>query len=260
MGKFDGILIMSDYDGTLAVHQHISEENCAAAEYFEREGGTFCIASGRDRHFVAELRHQIPLNGPCVTLNGTVICSPDGGTVYEEHVFPIEAAREIALRVLEACPEANHIRHYGSADWHELEAAAQADEFYRGLKGPIYKLITVVPSELSDEYKSRIEALCGDGYIIARSWIRGIEIQPAGTGKGDAIEKLKELSGGKIHTVIAMGDFENDIGMLKAADVGYAVGNATDAVKTAADRITVPASDHALAAVVRELDTELNGI
>ena len=42
MGKFDGILICTDLDGTLYKNDKtISEENKEAIEYFKREGGYF---------------------------------------------------------------------------------------------------------------------------------------------------------------------------------------------------------------------------
>ena len=49
----------------------------------------------------------------------------------------------------------------------------------------------------------------------------------------------------------------NKMRKMFAADIGYAVGNAVPALKAAADRITVDCHDHAIAAVIRELDAEL---
>ena len=35
MGKFDGWLICSDFDGTVYVDREISDENCRAIRYFQ---------------------------------------------------------------------------------------------------------------------------------------------------------------------------------------------------------------------------------
>ena len=67
------------------------------------------------------------------------------------------------------------------------------------------------------------------------------------------IKRLKELYGGRVHTVIAVGDYENDIEMIKKADIGYAVANAVPAVKAVADRHTVSCGDSAIAAIIAEL-------
>jgi hydroxymethylpyrimidine pyrophosphatase-like HAD family hydrolase len=45
--------------------------------------------------------------------------------------------------------------------------------------------------------------------------------------------------------------------MLQAADVGYAVENAVPCVKAVADRITVDYRDHAIAAIVRDLEEDV---
>jgi hydroxymethylpyrimidine pyrophosphatase-like HAD family hydrolase len=87
--------------------------------------------------------------------------------------------------------------------------------------------------------------------------VNGIEIQPAGTTKGDAIARLKELYGGRVHTVIAVGDYENDIDMIKKADIGYAVANAVPITKASADRLTVSAAESAIARIIDELGEAL---
>ena len=47
MGKFDGILLCSDWDGTLFDGTSIPENNVEAIRYFQRNGGTFTLSSGR---------------------------------------------------------------------------------------------------------------------------------------------------------------------------------------------------------------------
>ncbi|MBQ2716718.1 MAG: HAD hydrolase family protein, partial [Clostridia bacterium] len=38
------------------------------------------------------------------------------------------------------------------------------------------------------------------------------------------------------------------------ADIGYAVGNATDSLKAVADRVTVNVREHAIAKIIEELE------
>ena len=48
MGKFDGILLVSDLDGTLLTNdKRLSEENREAIDRFVEEGGIFTFATGR---------------------------------------------------------------------------------------------------------------------------------------------------------------------------------------------------------------------
>ena len=48
MGKFDGVLLVSDFDDTLYGSDFtVSPENVHALTYFVQEGGTFTVATGR---------------------------------------------------------------------------------------------------------------------------------------------------------------------------------------------------------------------
>ena len=54
MGKFDGMLICTDLDGTLLRNDKtISCENIDAIEYFKQEGGYFTFVTGRMPFFVS---------------------------------------------------------------------------------------------------------------------------------------------------------------------------------------------------------------
>ena len=56
------------------------------------------------------------------------------------------------------------------------------------------------------------------------------------------------------HTV-ALGDYNNDVAMIRMAGVGIAVANATEEAKNAADRITVSNEEHAIAKVIEEIES-----
>ena len=83
----------------------------------------------------------------------------------------------------------------------------------------------------------------------------GIEGQNAGMNKGQAARRIAELVGARL--LVCVGDYENDISMIKQADIGYAVGNAMPLLKEIADRITVEAGDGAIAAVISDLEEQV---
>ena len=48
MGKFEGLLLASDFDDTLyGLDLRVPERNLEALEYFIREGGRFSVSTGR---------------------------------------------------------------------------------------------------------------------------------------------------------------------------------------------------------------------
>ena len=84
MGKFDGMLICSDFDGTLFLGNEISKENVEAIRYFQKNGGYFTITSGRYPAFLGGYRDRVEANTYLIGLNGTIISNYDGSFVLRQ--------------------------------------------------------------------------------------------------------------------------------------------------------------------------------
>jgi Cof subfamily protein (haloacid dehalogenase superfamily) len=80
-----------------------------------------------------------------------------------------------------------------------------------------------------------------------------LEIVPIGVDKAKALVKLANSLGIELSQVAALGDGQNDIEMLREAGLGIAMGNASDAVKSAADWITGTNDEDGVAQAVRRL-------
>ena len=251
MGRYDGILLMSDYDGTLAYQGKVSRENSEAIKRFQENGGVFVLASGRQPRWLEECSKYFTLTKYAVMLNGTVILEKYGEPPV--YTFPFKAGLFdfIDSVIIPNFPKLDFIRYHTYNSF--FNVALDEKRPPETLNSPLYKLILHTPSELSDEYLAGITEVCLGKYAISRSWPNGIECQAWGSTKGDAIKKLKELYGSRAETVIAAGDYENDITMIKAADIGYAVGDAKESLKSVADRITVNCADHAIAQIIEDI-------
>lgn len=80
------------------------------------------------------------------------------------------------------------------------------------------------------------------------------EILPKGISKGAALCKMADLLGIDKNRTIAVGDYNNDVSMVKAAKLGFAVSNAVDEAKSVADYITVSNNESAIAVIIDGLD------
>ncbi len=121
------------------------------------------------------------------------------------------------------------------------------DEF---INGNIYKIVLFAdPKAVSEErvceMRDRIRKECGHLASLCRSWPHGIEMQHLETSKGRALNFVKEHTGA--HLLIAMGNYENDISMLKDADIGVAVADSSPDCLAVADLTVCKCSDHAVA-------------
>lgn len=251
MGRYDGILICSDFDATLFVRGKLSEENAEAIKYFQANGGLFTLVSGRHPEHFKQYYDLIRPNTYIMGLNGGAIYDPD----TEKRVYwgrVPEEAYSRALSMLDKYDRLDHIHIHREYDWfpitRENRGEVEADP------AAISKIIFYVQREDSDYMKAALKAEFGsEKYALERSWVNGIELMSANCTKGAGIRRMRELLGDKIHTVIGVGDYENDVTMIREADIGYAVENACDELKAVADRITVHCEKHAIAKIISEL-------
>ena len=94
MGKFDGVFLLSDWDGTVYFDKKLSNENIEAIKYFEANGGKFTICSGRYYKFLQEFVPILGIDTYLICYNGAYIINPITKEVlYEgycdEHLFQI---------------------------------------------------------------------------------------------------------------------------------------------------------------------------
>ena len=84
-----------------------------------------------------------------------------------------------------------------------------------------------------EEYEEILRGTTGTA--IAAWWDRAVDIIPAASGKGVAVENVIKYFGLSPEEAVAFGDGGNDIEMFKSVGTGVAMGNALDSVKAAAD-------------------------
>ena len=67
-------------------------------------------------------------------------------------------------------------------------------------------------------------------------------------------KKLSEYLKLDIGRIIAVGDYNNDVDMLRSAGCGIAVANASPEALAAADAVTVSNEEHAIARIIYDLE------
>lgn len=256
MGKFSGILLCSDFDGTLAVKGHVAEKNINAIRYFQKNGGLFSIITGRTSDFLIRREDEICCNTYAGCVNGTVIYDcPRRTTVSESFIngdlyTPLMKVRE------KLATSKNFVIFHSDNDVVIHDTTDDFEEQLReALSFPILKVIIHNTRPYTAEELEQIGNILGDSFEQARSWDTGLEIQNKGCNKGRAAKRIAELTCAR--QLICVGDYENDISMLEAADISYAVGNAIPTVKIRSDRVTVSAEEGAIAAIIDDIDNEL---
>lgn len=267
MGKFDDILLCSDLDGTLLNSKHIiSDENKKAIEYFKSEGGIFTFVTGRMPFFVTEIYNRVQPNAPFGCVNGGGLY--DG--LAQKYVWTAEMdgdVFELVRTVDEKLPNVGiQVNTYDKVyfckdndvmvNFRKVTKLRKTVRDYNEIDEPIAKI--VFGSDSDDEIEELERLLKGNAISQRFDFIRSektlYEILPKGTGKGNAVTNLVKLLEIDLNKTIAIGDYDNDISMFKAAGVGIAVANACDNALATADCVTVSNDENAVAEVIYNLE------
>ncbi len=278
MGKFDGLLLVSDFDNTLVYTEEalrlcvdmppVSDVNRAAVEHFMAEGGIFSIATGRAKPAFETVVDGIPMNGPTVLFNGAAIYD-FRQRKYLVTAFLPDTVREHITQVVTALPEVAAELYHDDNTIHALNANDVTRRHMHVTHSPSIEVDSIeqVPSPISKTLFSteeeHLDALLAylkaqpwyDDYEVVPSAVTLVELTAKGANKGGMVQRMAALLGIQQENVICVGDHANDISMLTWAGEGYAPANAIPLVlDTPGVRRLPDCRDDAIAALIDSLD------
>ena len=256
MGKFEGILLCSDFDGTFAKNAKVSDENRDAVRYFQSKGGMFVPASGRPSHFFKPYEDTFVASRYIIGLNGAEIFDIEEGRMVYSRALNRPHALALTHAILADHPEFQRVYIHNAVGGNHvtLDTWHLVDE----IEGDVYKMVfSAVDADSALRISRQLSEWVPEGYLIERSWPEGVELLDKHNTKGACVERLRRMLGDRTRLVVCAGDYENDITLVKAADIGYAVGNAIPELRAVADRVTASVEQHAIAKIIEDLEKEI---
>lgn len=274
MGKFDGMLLVSDYDDTFCPYglPEPPAANRGAAEYFMAEGGRFTIATGRPPRSYLAVERTFTVNAPVILCNGVVLFDSAARENIYEGFLPFTSRRDLP-DVLADFPEYGMEVHRGTevlvvrrnsgVEAHLAEIGAEivmADAekipcpwtfacFCSPLPlGEESDRTRALARALTDRYPGRYEAVPSGGII---------DVSAKGHDKGSGLRRLAEYMGMGQENIFCVGDNHNDLPLLRAAARAFAPRDAIANVRREPGVITVGPSAGCLRDVVRCIEESL---
>jgi len=220
--RFEDTMILSDIDGTfLDDNSEAVPENVEAVRYYIANGGNFAFATGR--HLFA-MDRPIPMwreimSMPGVFANGAFVY--DHRTDTKIHARPLDA-KETLPALLDLYAKFPDIKTRFTTDEGIIYVNEKLD-ITPYLDKPCYKVVLESDSDRLAEAREYVYSKYGDRYSYSKSCDYFLEFLRDDATKGTMLDWLRDYVSGKIGgrkvTAYAVGDYENDIDMLRHADV-----------------------------------------
>lgn len=255
-------LVVLDLDGTLLNSQHVvTPRTEAAIKAAIAQGVQVIIATGKTYQSARHLIEQLGLTLPGVFIQGLVLQNADGSvrssiTIDTDTLLKaieytegagIPGAAYGGTRVL--CREPHPMLDILQSH-HEPHAEFVGPLVDAVRDVPIHKLFLVGTPESLSEARRELAARLGDSATLVTPMPTMLEVLPPGASKGAGLKRLIDDLGIEPQNVMAIGDGENDIEMLRLAGIGVAMGNAMPAVFEAADVVVANHDEDGIAEAI----------
>jgi Cof subfamily protein (haloacid dehalogenase superfamily) len=256
-------LIALDIDGTLlSGHLTVLPKTKAALQAVAKNGHHVVVASSRPPRSVRNIADSLELDSSVtVSFGGAYIL--ENQKVLFGQTLSSELAEDVIARVREATL---HTSLYSAENWFVeqddlwAEQEAKIVGFTPTLVGDLLHHIQHVHKFLvmgeAEKIAAFREALLVDGLEVdaVRSKPIYCEVNPHGIHKASAIELVTKHFGLTLADVIAFGDGENDLTMIREAGMGVAMGNAVESVKAVAKLVTKSNDEDGIAEALGKLE------
>ena len=281
--KFE--LVVLDLHGTIYGRQFaggFSPRVRRAIAATQKAGTPVTIATGRIFDFVRKVAPGLGVTLPVITAQGAVIGDPISGDLLHEALIPPKAARNVAewadsedrttvfylnesggcTRLVqngfnttngsggrEGWDSGTYDHWFGSPrEFHTSLSEVLRDAGVRPLK-----FITVNDHTQELDLTSALQLRFGGKVHMSRSHQLLVEGTAPTANKGHALRLLTERLGIDPERVLAIGDNENDIPMLRAAGFAVCMGQATAVVQAEADWVAPTLEEDGAAVALERL-------
>lgn len=279
MGKFDGMLLLSDYDNTLLYTEEalrdgsprppMSQRNLDGIRRWMAEGGRFAVATGRALEAFRRHAHEVPMNAPIIVDNGGAIYDLEREQYVVKNFLPDIAPVHIAAMAerfphvaLELYPDADFVQVLRPTAWNERHAkltGARYEEITAldpaTAPKPLVKALFVGEKEDLDELRAAmVQEGLTEYYELIFSSGELLELTAKGANKGEMARKLEKLL--DCHTLLCVGDHMNDLPMLKAADRAFCPANAVPEVLSSGATVVCHCLEGSIGDIVERMEKE----
>ena len=258
-------LIAIDLDGTLLTgDKQISQVTAAALTDAMRIAGVrIVLASARPPRTILGFYRQLELDTPMICCNGALVQMPTTGQVLIHRPIPtnmavrsVQLARQIYPDIIISAEIIDqwYTTHFNKAHRHSPDAAGRPDvvgPVESWLNRPVTKLLLIdKQAKLTEVGIALREELAGE-LTIAQTEENLLQVIHKLASKGRSLRSVAAQLGIDRSEVMAVGDNANDVGMLRWARIGVAMGNASPKAMEAADYVTESNDADGLAAAIR---------
>lgn len=236
-------LVVTDLDGTfLSPDRTISDRAVETVAKLRERGVLFTFITGRPWCGAERYALRAGIDIPVITCNGAVI--NNGYDMIWRSPMLLEPLREILERAVQEgltvlYSQAGREAAMSETDWtrqRNYTIHLPSEEEWKTLTADKVNLISGEKTAEFVQISTKFDKL-RDRYQFVCYTDTGCEIAGAGVTKASALERYAASQNIPMAQVMAIGDNENDLEMLRLAGTGAAVGNATASAKAAADYI-----------------------
>lgn len=263
-------IIAVDIDGTLLTRSGEVLPGTRAEFARAREAGArIVLASGRPVAGLRRLVRRLQLDAGGFVFagsNGSVVVDADTGETLARHSIPTDLVREMVALAQEhdvlalLCDADDLVTDRAEDPQVSIEARGNdltvrdvPDLRDLGEEVRVDKMLMYGPTARLRPFSEVFVARFGDRVEHAFSAPFYFEATAHGVDKGSALRDVAAARGVAVTDSVAFGDNGNDVPMIRAAGVGVAMGNAIDAVRCVADRVTASNDEEGIAAVLADL-------
>ena len=281
MGKFTGILIVTDYDGTFYSGNDKSRiENIIEVTRFKSQGGLFTFATGRDYPSLLAIEPDFEniVNAPVIMANGARLYDTDKQEYIHSSTLDLPLFLEFLDIIVKKYPDIG-VRfscEHGLVTpcINEIIEEDIKDKFMGNITlrempvkdllasgENVYKCVMIHDEEIIDDLRKTAEdfSKINSEICFTKTFSRGLEAVIKNASKGASSLKLKKYlyeRDNLEYKLFAIGDYDNDLDMIKFADFGAAPANAIESVREAAKIHTVSCNDGAIADFIKIIERE----
>ena len=266
-------MIGLDLDGTLLNTKKELTENTRRVLREAIDAGILVLmATGRPYTGIPEELRSFPGIHYALTSNGARVLDTDHNKLLIEQLLPMESAKK-ALRIFEKYDTLSEIYFDGQgyADAAKLDNVGKYHHdpnmwnYVRSTRIAVPDIWDVIAKE--NRNMDKVQALFANLNERASAWKElselrelelvgslnyNIEINAAGVNKGTALVALGEMLGIPRESIMACGDGDNDVHLLREVGFGVAMANAQPQVKEAADHITASNDEDGVARAIEK--------